>query len=79
MWPAKLLRKIFPKMSSSFSNSFDSEIVLLGGPEKQNRPGKHSRVGTLTSVGIDDEKDLSIEDSVTVKSLTSHSENSGDT
>ena len=78
MWPAKLLRKIFPKMSSSFSNSFDSEIVLLGGPEKQNRPGKHSRVGTLTSVGIDD-KDLSIGDSVTVKSLTSHSENSGDT
>lgn len=79
MWAAKLLKKIFPKMSSSFSNSFDSEIVLLGGPEKKDRPGKHSRVGTLTSVGIDDEKDLNIEDSVTVNSLTSYSENSGDT
>ena len=78
MW-TKLLNKIFPKMSTSFSNSFDSEIVLLGGPEKQTRPGKHSRVGTLTSVGFDDERDLSIEDSVTVKSLTSHSEIAGDT
>ena len=79
MWAVKSLRKVINKMSSSFSNSFDSEIVLLGGPEKQPRPGKHSRVGTLTSVDIEDEKDLNIEDSVSVRSLTSHSENSGDT
>ena len=79
MWAVKSLRKVITKMSSSFSNSFDSEIVLLGGPEKQPRPGKHLRVGTLTSVDIEDEKDLNIEDSVSVRSLTSHSENSGDT
>ena len=79
MWAVNSLRKVITKMSRSFSNSFDSEIVLLGGPEKQPRPGKHSRVGTLTSVDIKDEKDLNIEDSVSVRSLTSHSENSGET
>ena len=65
-------------MSSSFSNSFDSEIVLLGGSQKQHRAGKHSRVGTLTSVNIEDEEDLNIEDSISVRSLTSYSVNSGD-
>ena len=65
-------------MSSSFSNSFDSEIVLLGGSEKQHRPGKHSRVGTLTSDKIEDEEDLNIEDSVSIRSLTSYSVISGE-
>ena len=74
----KLLSYVWFKMSSSFSNSFDSEIVLLGGSQKQHRPGKHSRVGTLTSVNIEDEEDLNIEDSVSVRSLTSYSVNSGE-
>ena len=75
---ATKLSNVRDKMSSSFSNSFDSEIVLLGGSEKQHRPGKHSRVGTLTSVKIEDEEDLNIEDSVSVRSLTSYSVISGE-
>ena len=75
---ATKLSNVRDKMSSSFSNSFDSEIVLLGGSEKQHRPGKHSRVGTLTSVKIEDEEDLNIEDSVSIRSLTSYSVISGE-
>ena len=75
---ATKLSNVRDKMSSSFSNSFDSEIVLLGGSEKQHRPGKHSRVGTLTSVKIENEEDLNIEDSVSVRSLTSYSVISGE-
>ena len=78
-WDDKFLRKALTKMSSSFSNSFDSEIVLLGGQKEQQRPSKHSRVGTVTSRNTDDEEDLHIGDSVSIRSLTSNSGDSGDT
>ena len=59
-------------MSTSFSNSFDSEIVLLGGGQ---RPGKHSRVGAMTSKDQEEEdQDLHIQDSVSVRTFSSMSQ-----
>ena len=69
-WTSQVLDNIFKKMSS-FSNSFDSEIVLLG---KQKRPGKHSRVANVSTHDNDgfeeDDDDLHIEDSVSVRTLS---------
>ena len=71
-WSSRILTNIWRRMSTSFSNSFDSEIVLLGGGQ---RPGKHSRVGAMTSNDQEEEdQDLQIQDSVSVRTFSSISQ-----
>ena len=71
-WSSRILTNIWRRMSTSFSNSFDSEIVLLGGGQ---RPGKHSRVGAITSSDQGEEdQDLQIQDSVSVRTFSSISQ-----
>ena len=71
-WSSRILTNIWRRMSTSFSNSFDSEIVLLGGGQ---RPGKHSRVGAITSKDQEEEdQDLQIQDSVSVRTFSSISQ-----
>ena len=71
-WSSRILTNIWRRMSTSFSNSFDSEIVLLGGGQ---RPGKHSRVAAITSGDQGEEdQDLQIQDSVSVRTFSSISQ-----
>ena len=65
-WTSQILSNLFRKMSS-FSNSFDSEIVLLGNQKNM----KHSRVGVSNS-DDDEHDDLNIQDSVSVRTFSSN-------
>ena len=76
LWSFQIFSSIIKKMSS-FTNSFDSEIVLLG---KHN---KHSKVASyppsiLPSQDIQDEQDLGIQDSVSVRTFSSNFQTSAE-
>ena len=59
---------------SSFTNSFDSEIVLLGGGNNKIRPSvkNFNRIANLTSEPASEEEDLHIQDSVSIRTLSSN-------
>ena len=59
----------------SFTNSFDSEIVLLGGKNEKNN--KVSRVGASPDDHEENEDDLNIQDSVSIRTLCSNFQTSG--
>ena len=69
-WSSQIFSSILMKMSS-FTNSFDSEIVLLG------KHSKHSRVASyppsiLPSQDNPEDQDLGIQDSVSVRTFSSN-------
>ena len=69
-WSSQIFSSILLKMSS-FTNSFDSEIVLLG------KHHKHSRVASyppsiLPSQDNPEDQDLGIQDSVSVRTFSSN-------